>query len=116
MSELQNSDEIYVVVALEEGTDVEPGDHLRSDFDEAVSQFQATKIKLSELTENFNQFMKQIEGLLKETPVEVENFELSEFEVSAGITGTGKLALWGIGGEAGANGGLRFVFKRKNSQ
>jgi|GEM_PF-4299956 len=73
-------------------------------------------MKLSELTANFKQFMQQIEELLQEVPVEVENFELSEFEVSAGITATGKLALWGIGGEAGAKGGLRFVFKQKTSQ
>ncbi|MEH1799007.1 MAG: hypothetical protein V7L13_07515 [Nostoc sp.] len=115
MSETQNFDEIYVVGSLENEINDGYGDGLRTDFGDISAKLRAKKIQLSELTENFKQFMYQIEELLKETPVEVENFELSEFEVSAGITATGKLALWGIGGEAGTKGGLRFVFKRKTS-
>jgi hypothetical protein len=39
-------------------------------------------------------------------------FQFSEFEVSAGITASGKVSILGLGGEAGLNGGLKFVFKR----
>ena len=35
-----------------------------------------------------------------------------EVEISTGITANGKFVLFGIGGEAGVEGGLRFVFKK----
>ncbi len=71
------------------------------------------QVNASDLTNQINVFLAQIEMALKDTRSSVGPFQLSEFEVSAGMTATGKLALFTVlGAEAGVNGGLKFVFKR----
>ena len=39
-------------------------------------------------------------------------FQFDAFEVSAQISAKGSLSLLGTGGQAGASGGLKFVFRR----
>ena len=69
-------------------------------------------LKVDELSVNVNLFIEQLGGLLEKTPEKLGKFQFEEFEVYAEITGKGTLAILGTGGEVGATGGLRFLFRR----
>ena len=73
------------------------------------------QLKVEELASNVNLFLEQMGSILEKTPEKVGKFHFDEFEVSAEITGKGSLAILGTGGEVGATGGLRFVFRRSSS-
>jgi hypothetical protein len=73
------------------------------------------QFKVEELALNINLFIEQMGSILEKTPEKVGKFHFDEFEVSAEITGKGSLAILGTGGEIGATGGLRFVFRRSSS-
>ena len=73
------------------------------------------QLKVEELAVNVNLFIEQMGSILEKTPEKVGKFHFDEFEVSAEITGKGSLAILGTGGEVGATGGLRFVFRRSSS-
>lgn len=71
-----------------------------------------SRLKIEELSANVNQFLEQLGMLLGKTPERVGAFQFMEFEVHAEVSAKGTLALLGTGGEAGATGGLKFVFRR----
>lgn len=73
---------------------------------------QAKPLKVEVLAENINLFIGQMGEILEKTPEKVGKFHFEELEVHAEITGKGTLSLLGTGGELGATGGLRFVFRR----
>lgn len=73
---------------------------------------QAKPLKVEWLAENVNLFISQMGSLLDQTPEKVGKFQFEELEVHAEISGKGTLMLFGTGGEVGATGGLRFVFRR----
>ena len=70
------------------------------------------QLKVEELSVNINLFLEQMGGLLEKTPEKLGKFHFDEFEVYAEVTGKGTIAILGSGGEIGAVGGLRFVFRR----
>ena len=70
------------------------------------------QLKVEELTVNVNLFLEQMGDILEKTPEKLGKFHFDEFEVYAEVTGKGTLAILGTGGEVGATGGLRFVFRR----
>src|SRR5947207_1515798 len=70
------------------------------------------QLKVEELSVNINLFLEQVCSLLGKTPEKLGEFHFEEFEVYAEVTGKGTLAILGTGGEVGATGGLRFVFRR----
>src|SRR5437016_9427911 len=70
------------------------------------------QLKVEELSVNINLFLEQMGSLLEKTPEKLGKFHFEEFEVYAEVTGKGTLAILGSGGELGAKGGLRFVFRR----
>ena len=72
-------------------------------------------LKVEWLAENVNLFIGQMGALLENTPQKVGRFQFEELEVHAEISGKGTLMLFGTGGEVGATGGLRFVFRRSAS-
>jgi hypothetical protein len=72
----------------------------------------ATKLKLGELSENVNRFVEQMGSVLRKTPEVVGKFQLVDFEIHAEVSAKGTLAVLGTGGEAGAAGGIKFVFRR----
>jgi hypothetical protein len=71
-----------------------------------------SRLKLEELSENVNLFLDQMGTVLSKAPPRVGAFQFVEFEVHAEISAKGTLALLGTGGEAGATGGVKFVFRR----
>jgi len=70
------------------------------------------EIDVDQLAVNINIFLNQIGRVMAETPNTVGKFHLAEVEISAEITGKGQVVLWGVGGEVGAGGGIKFVFKK----
>jgi hypothetical protein len=72
------------------------------------------QLKIEELSININLFIEQMGNLLENTPQKLGKFQFEEFEVYAEVTGKGSLAILGTGGEVGATGGLRFVFRRSS--
>jgi hypothetical protein len=73
---------------------------------------QAKPLKVDVLAENINLFIGQMGTILERTPEKLGKFNFEELEVHAEITGKGSIMLFGTGGEIGATGGLRFVFRR----
>ena len=72
-------------------------------------------MNVDELSSNMNRFLGQIGSMLENTPERVGQFHFQEFEISAEVTAEGKLAILGTGLQAGAKGGLKFVFRRSIS-
>jgi|GEM_PF-836504 len=72
----------------------------------------ATRLKVQDLSTQINNFLDQMGGILEKTPHKLGRFQFEEFEVNAEITGKGSLALLGTGGEVGATGGIKFLFRR----
>lgn len=73
---------------------------------------QAKLLKVDILAENVNLFIGQMGTILENTPEKLGKFNFEELEVHAEINGKGTISLLGTGGEIGATGGLRFVFRR----
>ncbi|MBN1814107.1 MAG: hypothetical protein JXA14_19875 [Anaerolineae bacterium] len=71
------------------------------------------ELKVDVLAENVNLFLVQVDQILQKAPEDVGKFKLTEFTVSAEISGKGELTLMGTGVEVGAQGGLTFKFERK---
>ena len=92
----ENENDVIAVYASESGT----------------RRLSVTKLRIDELTLNVNLFLDQVGRMLEKTPSSVGAFHFVEFEVSAEISAKGSLVLLGTGGEGGAKGGLKFVFRR----
>jgi hypothetical protein len=72
-------------------------------------------LKVEDLAVNINLFIEQMGAVLEKTPEKLGKFHFDEFEVHADITGQGTIAVLGSGVQAGATGGLRFVFRRSGA-
>jgi hypothetical protein len=73
------------------------------------------ELKIEELSVSVNLFLGQMETILERAPTTVGRFHFAEFEVHAEVSAKGQLVLLGTGGEAGATGGIKFVFRRTQS-
>ena len=76
-----------------------------------------TEVEVSHLQKQINAFLKQLDLVLSDTPEKVGSFNLTEFEITAGIVVQGKgqigLAILGAVELSGqANAGIKYVFKR----
>jgi len=71
-----------------------------------------TALKAEDLSVNVSVFIEQMREVLEKTPEKLGRFRFVEIEVHAEVSAKGTLALLGTGGEAGATGGLKFVFRR----
>jgi len=65
------------------------------------------------LARNVQEFLKKVERILQSAIFEAGGFSLTELEVSAEISASGKLGLLGSGIEVGGKGGLKFKFQKK---
>ena len=78
---------------------------------------EATKVEIGQLQAQINIFLNQLDQVLSDTPEKVGSFNLTEFEITAGIVvqGKGKIGLAVLGAvelSGQANAGIKFVFKR----
>ncbi len=69
-------------------------------------------VGLSELKKNMKAFFDQIHEILDMGKDRIGAFEVNEVEVSAQITGEGKICLMGSGTKVGVGGGFKFVLTR----
>jgi hypothetical protein len=72
------------------------------------------QLKVEELALNVNLFIEQMGSILEKTPEKVGKFHFEEFEVHAEVLAQGTIAVLGTGLQAGATGGLRFLFRRSS--
>lgn len=115
----QINDTIFILpVSAEEdmyaGERNEDYDPLRGD--DRSENKRAIPARLSQISIHMKEFFTQIETLLHEVPERLSEFSMDEIEISAGLTASGKFVLFGIGGEAGIEGGFRFSFKRMDKR
>lgn len=103
-NKIQDENKITVVAI----TDEEEG--MRSGSGALVKKLE---IGVEQLSINVNVFLAQMGSIVANTPAQVGGFQLAEIEVSAEITGKGQVILWGVGGEVGTGGGIKFVFKKQ---
>jgi hypothetical protein len=73
------------------------------------------KLDVDTLAIAVKRFLEQLGRVVDNAPSSVGPFQLDELEVRADISAKGSLALCGTGGEAGATGGLKFVFRRHST-
>ncbi len=110
----QNDDSIWVVTP---SSDVEhgPGAAYRGvrEIKEQVIR-KGIQIPAANLKSNFESFFKNVISLMSELPEGKFPFTVEEIEISAEISGEGKIQLVG-GITAGAKGGITFKLKRVKS-
>ena len=83
-----------------------------ADHSQTRGRRSVTEISTEQLSINISMFVQEINKVLEKTPEKLGKFRFEEFEISAEISAKGTLAVLGSGGEAGANGGIKFVFRR----
>lgn len=70
-------------------------------------------IDVSILAENAQDFLSDLSVIFDKLQTTIAGFELDEIEVSAALLASGRLSILGFGGEVGAEGGVKFVFKKR---
>lgn len=71
-------------------------------------------VGVKELKENIRNFFSQLNEILIIGDDKVGEFTVDQVEVSAQITGEGKICLLGSGAKMSVNGGLTFILTRRD--
>ncbi len=69
-------------------------------------------VSVSALKENMQMFFRQLQEIVGPGKETIGAFELSQIEVTAQVTGDGKVCLLGTGAKIEIQGGIKFVLKR----
>jgi hypothetical protein len=69
-------------------------------------------VSLSALKENMQAFFHQLQEIVGPGKETIGAFELSQIEVTAQVTGDGKVCLLGTGAKIEVQGGIKFVLNR----
>lgn len=69
-------------------------------------------VSVSALKENMQMFFRQLQEMVSPGKETIGAFELSQIEVTAQVTGDGKVCLLGTGAKIEVQGGIKFVLKR----
>ncbi len=101
--------QIFVVTSLEEQTGEK---RVERDFGELLKRGAINAMDVSVLKENMENFYNQLLETLDTGRNKIGAFEVEQVEVSAQISGDGKVCLLGSGMEVGVEGGIKFVLKR----
>lgn len=71
------------------------------------------KVATTTVRANVNKFLKQIGDIVGDAPRAFGQYELHEIEISAELTLSGELKIWGIGGaDVEGKAGIKFVIRR----
>jgi len=108
MSEGTN-EKMWVVAAPEapvENKRVERG------FGERVSLENIQAVSVSALKQNMQAFFLQLREIIGPAKDKIGEFELARIEITAQVTGEGKICLLGTGAKIEAQGGIKFVLNR----
>ena len=79
---------------------------------DAVAESVLKAVPVQVLKTNMGHFFDQLRDILSTGPETIGDFEVSQVEVSAQITGDGQVSLIGSGLKIGVKGGVTFVLKR----
>lgn len=102
--------QVFVVTSIEAETDSTPVERgLGGSIKNTVRA-----VNVSTLRENMGQFFDQLQEMLASGKGKIGEFEISQVEVSAQITAGGEVCILGSGMKAEAQGGIKFVLKRKS--
>jgi hypothetical protein len=69
-------------------------------------------VSVSALKENMQAFFRQLQEIVGPGKETIGAFELSQIEVTAQVTGDGKVCLLGTGAKIEVQGGIKFVLNR----
>jgi hypothetical protein len=75
---------------------------------------QRSYISAEELQQNLGEFIEVVEVSFDRAESSNSKLQLEEIELSIEISGSGKVSLLGIGGDAAAKGAVKLKFKRKD--
>lgn len=81
---------------------------------ESREAHEISPVRVSELRKNIDTFFSQLQGILDTGNSRIGAFQIDQIEVTAQITGEGKVCLLGSGTSLGVSGGFKFVLKRSD--
>jgi len=81
---------------------------------ETLTKGAMNAVSVSALKKNMESFFTQLREILDTGKDKIGAFEVDQVEVSAQITGDGKVCLMGSGVKVGVQGGVIFLLKRVN--
>ena len=70
------------------------------------------EVSIKNLSSNLQNFLGQLDQVLKNVNDKVGGFEVDELEVYAEVTAEGKVSLLGTGVQSGATGGFKLILRR----
>jgi hypothetical protein len=109
--EQKGSDQILVVTGI--GERIEEG-RVERGIGETLAKGAINTVSVSTLKKSMESFFRQLREILDTGRERIGAFEVDQVEVSAQITGDGKVCLMGSGVKIGVQGGVTFLLKRVN--
>lgn len=109
----ENADEHILV--LTGFSDQAAAGRVERGFGDSVLKKGVSAISVSVLKENMHAFFDQLGEIVAPGAATVGAFELSQIEITAQITGDGKVCLLGTGAKLEVQGGIKFVLNRSRS-
>lgn len=106
----ENVDEQILV--LTELSGQSQADRVERGLGDRVLKRAASAVSVSALKENMQAFFHQLQEIIGPGQETIGAFELSQIEVTAQITGDGKVCLLGTGAKIEVQGGIKFVLNR----
>ena len=91
-------------------------DELRGPFDRIKNKGIAIPLSMTNIQKNTSEFFADLSLIFESIETTFQEFELDEVEITAGVTGSGKLSLIGGTLEGSIQGGIKFTFKRSRSK
>jgi hypothetical protein len=109
----QNADEQILVIT---GPSVQPAPgRVERGLGDSLLKKGVSALSVSVLKKNMNAFFDQLGEIVAPGAPTVGAFELSQIEITAQITGDGKVCLLGTGAKLEVQGGIKFVLNRTRS-
>jgi hypothetical protein len=93
-------------------TPAEEGDFLSDDIIKISDYLYERKVETSTVRANVNKFLKKVGDIVGDAPRAFGNYELHEIEISAELTLSGELKIWGIGAaDVEGKAGIKFLIR-----
>ena len=106
----ENANEhIFVVTGL---SDQPKADRTERGLGDRIFKKGISAVSVSALKENMQAFFRQLQEIIGPGKETIGAFELSQIEVTAQVTGDGKVCLLGTGAKIEVQGGIKFVLNR----
>ncbi len=106
----ENADEhILVLTGLSDQPEAE---RVERGLGDRVLKRAVSAVSVSALKDNMQAFFRQLQEIVGPGKETIGAFELSQIEVTAQVTGDGKVCLLGTGAKIEVQGGIKFVLKR----